>query len=758
MRPIKSRQSLFIIFVLLGSVFLGLTLFVQRNTTSISDALAAETLEQQSDVAVLLHEYDQLILALESERLSKGTVISEPVMNVVARTEHQLEQMRSTYSFERLDGASTAHAYAKPVLEDIREWLTEGIPGVEPDRQKIISIASARATERHDRLRVIAAETYEVASKLVNAQASYLTRFGTSLVFLLSAFVLLAAGIASLLTRQRDLQARLADDERQHVQRIRDFADNGADWFWEMNRELRLRWLSGRTLSAPSEPDLTASVNQRASQKEGSLPEFVHEIDHRDWPVEQLHMRADFKNYEVQWLNTDNETRMVAVSGKPLFNANGEFEGYRGIGRDITARKNMERRLQEANKGLIEAEIKGRHQAEQALRDSEMFLRTSLNALPQKLAILNFYGLIIEANTAWHDYARLVLDSDHTGSEPNDNDLIVPESGGISWHYREIFSRIVSSEDPSFKKVTDLIDAVLHGYSDSSRTEISIVKGEETEWLVITFSAFYTNGNRYCVLAMEDVTDRKLLEEEDRRLRANLAHFSRLTTVGELAAGLAHELNQPLTAISHNCDSLLSGVENNLALDDMDIEAIQDIHSEANRAGAIIKGLRKMVRKETGGVVETDINQLVTETIRLSMPDANQHKINVQLELASDLPRPVIDAVQIQQVLVNLERNAVDAIKASSPAVRKMVISTCELDSGLVRVSVQDSGGGLSAEVKKDMFSPFLTTKKDGMGMGLAISRSIVESHGGQLWVDFTDPSVTTFSFTLPVDIPHGRQ
>ena len=132
MGPIKSRQSLFVIFVLLGSVFLALTLFVQRNTTSISDALAAETLEQQSDVAVLLHEYDQLILALESERLSKGTVISEPVMNVVARTEHQLEQMRSTYSFERLDGASTAHAYAKPVLEDIREWLTQGIPGVEP--------------------------------------------------------------------------------------------------------------------------------------------------------------------------------------------------------------------------------------------------------------------------------------------------------------------------------------------------------------------------------------------------------------------------------------------------------------------------------------------------------------------------------------------------------------------------------------------------------------------------------------------------
>ena len=757
MGSIKSRQGLFVIFVLLGSVGIALALFVHRNTTSISDALAAETLEQQSDVAVLLHEYDQLILALETERLSKGEVIGEAVLKVVARTERQLEQMRSNYSFERLDGAATAHAYAKPVLEDIKEWLTEGIPGVEPDRQALISVASARALERHDRLRVIAMETYDVASELVNAQASYLTRFGTSLMSMLAAFALLAAGIASLLTRQRDLQAQLTEDQRQHVQRIKDFADNGADWFWEMNKDLRLRWLSGRALPVRTESGISGGVNEHSRGNDGSLPAFVHELDHQDWPVEQLRTRAGFNNYEAQWRTQDGEVRTVAVSGKPLFTSTGEFEGYRGIGRDITVRKKMEYKLQEANKGLIEAEIKGRHQAEQALRDSEMFLRNSLNALPQKLAILNFHGLILEANTAWRDYARSVLDSEQTESRANDGNRIVSEGGGIGWHYEEIFARKVAAEDPSLKEVTDLVEAVLQGHCDTSRTEVPIYKGENTEWLAITLSAYYINGNRYCVLAMEEVTDRKLMEEEDRQLRADLAHFSRLTTVGELAAGLAHELNQPLTAISHNCDALLSGIENNAALDDMDIEAIQDIHSEANRAGAIIKGLRKMVRKETGGVAETDINQLVTETIRLGMADANQHGINVLLDLASDLPRPVIDAVQIQQVLVNLERNGVDAIKASNPAIREMVISTLELDSGLVRVSVQDTGGGLSAEVKKDMFSPFLTTKKDGMGMGLAISRSIVESHGGQLWVDFADPNVTTFHFTLPVHTPDNR-
>jgi len=139
--------------------------------------------------------------------------------------------------------------------------------------------------------------------------------------------------------------------------------------------------------------------------------------------------------------------------------------------------------------------------------------------------------------------------------------------------------------------------------------------------------------------------------------------------------------------------------------------------------------------------------------VRLSVADANQHGISVRLNLADQLPRPLIATVQIQQVLVNLERNGVDAIRVNNPEKREIVISTTTLDTGFIRITVQDSGGGIADDVKKSLFDPFSTTKKDGMGMGLSISRSIVESHRGQLWLDFSDPSMTTFHFTLPVAI-----
>ena len=740
MRNINNKFVLFTIFAVFATVGVAIALFVHSNTTKISDALAAEVLQQQRDVAVLLHEYDRLTLAVETERLSDGEQTSETIEDALTRTENQLETMRFNYSFERLDGASTAHAYVKPVLEDVRQWITTGIPGVEINRQNIVSIASGRITARSEGLRIIATETDEVASELISTQTNYLTKFGISLVFLLGAFTLLAAGIASLLTRQRDLQSKIVIDQRQHARRIKDFAYTGADWFWEINSDMRLRWLSGNLLPGSM---------QRRSEGENLLPPFEHEIKDGDWPIQKLQSQSEFSNYETRWTTRDGAVRTVSASGIPLFNNRGEFEGYRGVARDITSRKKIEHRLELANADLIEAEARGRLQAEQALRDSEMFLRTSLNALPEKLAILNQSGSILEANTAWQEYAKKGLRSKGRGSNRG------PEAGGIGWYFGDIFSYKEKTERFALEHVSALINDVLRGHSDMLRTEARFLEEDDSVWLAIAASAFHSNGNRYCVLAMEEVTDRKLLEEQDRQLRAELAHVSRLTTVGELATGLAHELNQPLAAISLNCDALISDLNEKTSLEEVDVEAIYDIHNEANRAGAIIKGLRMMVRKETGNAVEVDINQLVTETMRLSIADANLHEISVRLNLADNLPPVVIDTVQIQQVLVNLERNGVDAIRVSNSEKREMVISTALLNTGFIRISVQDSGGGMAEEVKESLFDPFSTTKKDGMGMGLSISRSIVESHRGQLWVDFSDPSMTTFHFTLPITVEH---
>ena len=733
MDALNNKPVTFGILVVLASVCVVMALYVHRNITANSDEFAAEVVQQQADVAALLHEYDRLTLAVETERLSKGEQVEETIETALTRTEVQLDAMRINYSFEPLDGAAEAHANVKPVLEDVRQWLTSGIPGVDKSREDVVSMISRRIAAPGDKLLLISTETDNVARQLVSNQTSYLTRFGKPLIFLLSAFAMFAAGIASLLARQRDLQYQIADERQVHAQRIKDFADSGADWFWEMNSDMRVRWLTGRLLSGRARP---------ISKVGNSLPSFEHEVNDNDWPIQQLKQRAGFNDFETQWTTHDGAVKTLSVSGNPLFNSSGEFEGYRGVARDITSWKHMENKLELAYGDLIEAEARGRQQAEQALRDSEMFLRTSLDALPENLAILNQNGSVLEANTAWRKYV--------TEGTTSKNEL---QTGGIGWYFSDIFSRKEKAERIALEDVSSLINDVLNGISEASRTEIRFLVDDKTVWLAVAASAFQSNGNRYCVLAMEEVTDRKLLEEEDRQLRAELAHVSRLTTVGELATGLAHELNQPLAAISLNCDALISDLKEKNSFEKIDVEAINDIHNEANRAGAIIKGLRMMVRKETGSAIAVDVNQLVRETVRLSVADANQHGISVRLNLADQLPRPLIATVQIQQVLVNLERNGVDAIRINNPEKREIVISTTTLDTGFIRITVQDSGGGIADDVKKSLFDPFSTTKKDGMGMGLSISRSIVESHRGQLWLDFSDPSMTTFHFTLPVAI-----
>jgi len=576
MDALNNKPVTFGILVVLASVCVVMALYVHRNITANSDEFAAEVVQQQADVAALLHEYDRLTLAVETERLSKGEQVEETIETALTRTEVQLDAMRINYSFEPLDGAAEAHANVKPVLEDVRQWLTSGIPGVDKSREDVVSMISRRIAAPGDKLLLISTETDNVARQLVSNQTSYLTRFGKPLIFLLSAFAMFAAGIASLLARQRDLQYQIADERQVHAQRIKDFADSGADWFWEMNSDMRIRWLTGRLLSGQARP---------ISKVGNSLPSFEHEVNDNDWPIQQLKQRAGFNDFETQWTTHDGAVKTLSVSGNPLFNSSGEFEGYRGVARDITSWKHMENKLELAYGDLIEAEARGRQQAEQALRDSEMFLRTSLDALPENLAILNQNGSVLEANTAWRKYV--------TEGTTSKNEL---QTGGIGWYFSDIFSRKEKAERIALEDVSSLINDVLNSISEASRTEIRFLVDDKTVWLAVAASAFQSNGNRYCVVAMEEVTDRKLLEEEDRQLRAELAHVSRLTTVGELATGLAHELNQPLAAISLNCDALISDLKEKNSFEKIDVEAINDIHNEANRAGAIIKGLRMKLR------------------------------------------------------------------------------------------------------------------------------------------------------------------
>ena len=250
----------------------------------------------------------------------------------------------------------------------------------------------------------------------------------------------------------------------------------------------------------------------------------------------------------------------------------------------------------------------------------------------------------------------------------------------------------------------------------------------------------------------EDVTERQRAEEEAQRTRERLTHVSRLSTMGEMAGGLAHEINQPLTAITTYAQACARLLEQGAAQHAEDVRtALAQISAQAIRAGEVIRRLRAMVKQHSTERTTVDCNQVVRELIMLAEPDARANDIALRLDLA-DEPLPVnVDVVQIQQVLLNLIRNAIDATLAVAQPVRRIDIRSALNADDEVEVSVVDRGCGMTQEARERLFEPFFTTKSTGTGLGLSISRSIVRDHDGRLQCSPNPPGGTTFAFTLPL-------
>lgn len=237
-------------------------------------------------------------------------------------------------------------------------------------------------------------------------------------------------------------------------------------------------------------------------------------------------------------------------------------------------------------------------------------------------------------------------------------------------------------------------------------------------------------------------------EETIRQREAELAHAARVNTVGELAAGLAHEINQPLAAIGNYAEGCLIRLRQQDASPAL-IEALGEIDAQAARAGAIVHHLRSFLRKEERRPTPVDLNEAVVEAVSLFAPEARRHRVAVRTELAAGLPRVCGELIQIEQVIINLMRNALEALDDAHCPRREIAVSTARLADG-ARMTVTDTGPGLSDEARRRLFDPFFTTKPQGMGLGLSISRSIVEAHGGRLMVANAAEG-TALTFTLPL-------
>ncbi|MBT4868317.1 MAG: ABC transporter substrate-binding protein [Planctomycetaceae bacterium] len=264
------------------------------------------------------------------------------------------------------------------------------------------------------------------------------------------------------------------------------------------------------------------------------------------------------------------------------------------------------------------------------------------------------------------------------------------------------------------------------------------------------------DGRAMVLAFIIDITDRLKLEQESQQHREALSHVSRINTMGEMATGIAHELNQPLTAIASYSFVARTALER-VTFSPSDLqETLGKLEDQAVRAGDIVRRLRNFLKKSESVRTPTDLNSLVRTVAMFVDPDIQRAETLLVLKLDEVPPIVLVDEIQVQQVLVNLVRNAIDAMQEMPTGQRKVIVSTRVLQGGQAEVTVSDAGIGLTEDELEQVFDTFFSTKQEGMGMGLPISRSIVEAHGGKLWAESNNGPGATFGFTILLDDGQG--
>jgi len=278
----------------------------------------------------------------------------------------------------------------------------------------------------------------------------------------------------------------------------------------------------------------------------------------------------------------------------------------------------------------------------------------------------------------------------------------------------------------------------VHGYASLDQTNLALAVAGTT--FVILASALIAS-----------LSEQKRAEEALREAQADLAHVTRVTTLGEIAASIAHEVNQPLAAVVANAEACLRWLDRGTPDLDAARRSVEWIIDDAIRASEVIRRVRALANKSDVEKAPLDINDVVKEVIALVQGELVSHRVSLRMEFANALPVVPADRVELQQVVINLVMNGIEAMQSVTDRPRELLIRSLQDETQQVLVSVTDCGVGISAENADRLFNAFFTTKTNGMGMGLSICRSIIEAHGGRLWASANLPHGATFQFTLPV-------
>jgi signal transduction histidine kinase len=374
-------------------------------------------------------------------------------------------------------------------------------------------------------------------------------------------------------------------------------------------------------------------------------------------------------------------------------------------------------------------------EAEDALRASESMKSAILASLSSSVAVVDRAGGVIAVNENWTRFAS--------------QQGVWDAGAGLGLSYLDACRQAVGEGAAYAREALDGIAAVLDRSRPSFVLEYPQGGLADDRWFAMSVVPL-NRPEGGAVISHTDITERKRAELEAQRSREELAHFTRVTTMGELTASLAHELNQPLTGILANAQA----ARRYLDATPPDLgevrEILSDIVDDDKRAAEVIQRLRDLLRKGESQQVPLDLNALVRDVARLVSSDAVIRNVTVTLTLDPDLPLVSGDRVQLQQVVLNLLINGMEAMGESAVGEQPLVVRTERTDAPGAQVLVRDAGPGLRAGTQELVFEPFYTTKPAGMGMGLAIARSIIEAHGGTIWAANNPVRGATFHFALP--------
>ena len=420
---------------------------------------------------------------------------------------------------------------------------------------------------------------------------------------------------------------------------------------------------------------------------------------------ETLDAHLPFRDFELARPTRDGGKRYVSASGLPMFDRTGRFTGYRGVGRDITRRKEVEA----------------------ALRESEEQWKAVFENNPAMYFMVDAGGAILSVNPFCAEQLGFTVD-----------ELI-----GLPVH------NLFHPEDREAVERNTAICFQRHGPTMSWEAR-KIRKNGEVLWVRELARVMLIKDRPVALIVCEDITERKRVTETLRETQTELAHANRVATMGQLTASIAHEVNQPMAATVINAHA----AQRWLNAQRPDLEevrrALGRIVDNGSRAGDVIGRIRALVKKAPPRKEGVAVNDAILEVVALTHGEAIKNGVSVRTQLAEGLPIIEGDRVQLQQVIVNLTVNAIEAMSGPNEGPRELLISAEKAEPDGAHIAVRDSGPGLAPETRDRLFDPFYTSKPNGLGLGLSICRSIVEAHGGRLWASANDPHGAVFQFTVP--------